>query len=139
MVLLELANEGLLVHPGDARHREDAQVVVAAEPAPEAIAGAVGRRRQGVGLRDAADLAIGQRDLLDLVGAQELEELRHRDLDGPRRQEPGLQQGQDNRRHEHVGERELEALREPRFHRGSLGWMLASGPSRVKRGWVVFP
>src|SRR5213593_41433 len=138
-VRLELGNEPLLVDAGDAGDGEDANVRARAEQLAQPVAGPVPRRRQGVGLRDAPDLPVGDRDPLDLVGAQELEELRHRELDGPGRQEPGLQQRQHDHRDEQVGERKLEALGEPRFHQGPQHVMLAFGMRRVKRAGPLFP
>jgi len=89
-VRLELGDEARIVDAGDAGDGEDADLGARAEQLAQPVPGAPGRRRQGVGLRDTPDLAIGDRDALDLVGSQQLEELRHRQLHSPGRQEPGL-------------------------------------------------
>jgi len=65
-VRLELGNEPLLVDAGDAGDGEDANVRARAEQLAQPVAGPVPRRRQGVGLRDAPDLPVGDRDPLDL-------------------------------------------------------------------------
>ena len=117
LVLLEIGNEGSLVHPGNARHGEHAYLGVGAEPLAQTVTGAAGRGCQGIRLRDAPDLLLGQGHLLDLVGPHELEELGHRNLDSAGGLEPGLEQEKDHRRDQHVGQRELDALVEPRPHR----------------------
>src|SRR6267378_773111 len=68
-------------------------------------------------LRSRSPGALGDGHFLDLVGLEELEKLRHRDLDRPRRQQPALQEGQNDDRHEQVGEGKLDALGHPRLHR----------------------
>lgn len=73
-MLLHLAHEPLLVHAGDPGHGEHARLVVGAERAAQAIAGGLGRRREGAGLGHAADLPLGEGDPLDLVRAQQIEE-----------------------------------------------------------------
>ena len=87
-VLLELAHERLLIDARNARHAEDADVVVGAQHLAQTVAGGTRRGREGARFREAADLALGERDLLDLVGAQQVEELRHREVNGAGSEEP---------------------------------------------------
>ncbi len=116
LVLFELCDERRLVDAGDPRHGEDPHFGVGAEPLAQPVTGPAGRCGQGVGLGETADLLLRQGDFLDLVGADELEELRHRDLDRARGLQPGLEQEKDHGRDQHVGQRELDALVEPRPH-----------------------
>src|SRR5947208_422211 len=76
---------------GNSCDGEDADLEARCEQLAEPVPGAAGRGPQGLGLRDPPDLAVGDRDTLDLVGPQQLEELRDRQLHGPGRQEPGLE------------------------------------------------
>jgi len=133
VVLLELGDDPLLVHAGNARHREDADLLLGAQKLPEAVARHGRGRRQCAGLGHATDLLLGEGDALDLVGAQQVEELRHRQLDGPRSQQPALEERQQDDHDQGIGERELDALAEARLHRGPLCSMLASGSECVKR------
>src|SRR5207244_436615 len=111
----QLVDELLVVDQGNARRHEDPRLVLAAEQLAEPVAGGARRRGQSARLGDAADLALGDGHFLDLVGLEELEKLRHRDLDRPRRQQPALQERQNDDRHEQVGEGKLDALGHPRL------------------------
>jgi hypothetical protein len=89
-VRAQLLHELLIVDERNARRDEHARLFLAAQHPPQAVPRRVRRRRQGAEFRDPADLALGDRHLLDLVGLEQLEELRHRDLDRARREEPAL-------------------------------------------------
>src|SRR5919106_534405 len=90
LVGLQLGDQALLVDPGDARDREDADLPLGPQPLTEAIARLGRRRRQGARLGHAADFPLGQGDPLDAIPPQQLQELRVRDLDAPGSEQPGL-------------------------------------------------
>src|SRR5436309_3029090 len=133
LVPLELGDERRLIHAGDSGHREHTYFGVGREPLTKAVTRPARPGRERIGLRDTPDFPLGQRHLLDLVGAHEVEEPGHRDLDRAGGLEPGLQQQEDHRRDQPVGQRELDALVEPRLHRGAPSVMLASAQWCVKR------
>jgi hypothetical protein len=90
--------------PRDARHREDADLLLRAEQLAQACPGDGGGHRQGARLGHSAHFPLGQGDALHLVGAEQLEELGHRDLDGARGEQPGLQEGQKQHHDQGVGQ-----------------------------------
>ena len=133
LVRLQLGHERLLVHARDAGDREDAHLLLGAEPS-----GAGGRPAALGGAGSAPGLAMPRisrsvRATRSIWSARSSS--RNFDIGistRARGQQPGLQQRQQQHHDEHVGERELDALGEPRLHRGSLCVMLASGVGCVK-------
>ena len=92
LVLLELLDEHAVVDAGDARGREGGDGLIGADEAAHLVPGTGLRGGQRPRLERAADLAVRDGEALDLVLAQKRQELAHRNLDGPRRQEPALDQ-----------------------------------------------
>ncbi len=126
LVLLELLDEGAVLDAGDPGGREGG------DEAADLVTGAGLRGGEGARLQRAPDLAVGDGDALDLALAHERQELAHRDLDRPRRQEPALDEGQHQHGNEQIDERELRFLLHGEFHRGALALMLAEAPGPVK-------
>jgi hypothetical protein len=110
LVRLQLADQRRVVQPRDPGGREPADVPVRAQERPEPVSpdgGGLGKRpRPG----PAGDLALGDLDALDLARADQFQELRHGDLDGPRREQEVLEHDQDDDRHQDVNQRKLKAL-----------------------------
>src|SRR5262249_60617179 len=102
-----------------------------AEAAPQPIAGPRCRRGQGVVLERAADLPLGQRDLLDLALAQQGDELAQRDLDRAGGDEPPLDDEQDREDDEQIKQGKLRLMAQWQFH-PRLGIMLTETPRAVK-------
>ena len=132
LCLLELLDERAVVDPGDAGGREGGDGLVGADEAAHLVPGAGLLGGERAGLERAADLAVRDGDPLDLALAHQRQELAHRDLDRPRRQEPALDDGQHEDGDEQIDQRELRLLFHGEFHRGALETMLAEAPGPVK-------
>src|SRR5262249_40784108 len=81
------------------------------------VAGAGKWHRQSPGLERAADLALGQRHLLDLAVTEERHELAHRNLDRARGDQPPLDHEEHGESDEEIKERELCLLPDGKLHR----------------------